>query len=129
MGGDKAELRTGPQGPTFLEAIRRTLGDAGVATVRVVVAPGRAAGIPNAVVNPDPAKGMLSSIHCGLHAFDAAIDAALIWPVDHPRVSARTVAAIVDAFLERGAPVVLPVHHGRRGHPVLFSSATFHELI
>ena len=28
-----------------------------------------------------------------------------------------------------GAPVVLPLYGGRRGHPVIFSAAVYHELL
>ena len=129
MGRDKATLRVGTGGPTFLEAIEQTLGEAGVELVRVVIAPGRPHSSRHAVVNPNPAAGMLSSIHCGLHALVAPLDAVLIWPVDHPSVTTGTVTALVAAFEAAAAPIVVPTYEGRRGHPVLFAASTFHELI
>jgi molybdenum cofactor cytidylyltransferase len=129
MGRDKATLRIGPGGPTFVDKIEKTLEEAGVDAVRVVVAPGRTRPSRHAVVNPNPAAGMLSSIHCGLHAFEDELDALLIWPVDHPSVTTATVVAIIDAYRDEGSPIVVPTYQGRRGHPVLFAASTFRELI
>ncbi len=46
-------------------------------------------------------------------------------------VATATVAALIDGFRsgEEGRPIVLPVHAGRRGHPVLFGRAMFDELL
>ncbi|MGH7395684.1 MAG: nucleotidyltransferase family protein, partial [Candidatus Methylomirabilales bacterium] len=40
-----------------------------------------------------------------------------------------TVAALIQAFRETRAPIVLPVHQGRRGHPVCFARALYPELL
>jgi molybdenum cofactor cytidylyltransferase len=129
MGRDKAMLRAGPDGATFLEAIRKTLRAAGIGVLRVVVAPGRECADRHDVVNPDPAAGMLSSIHCGLRALPGELDGVIVWPVDHPLVSTATVVRLIDAFRESGAPVVVPSHLGRRGHPVLFAARVLPELM
>ena len=129
MGRDKATLTIGPDGPTFIEAIMATLDAAGVGQVRVVVAPGKIGRHRGEIVNPDPERGMLSSIQCGLTSLEPAIAAALIWPVDHPFVAAASVRGIIDAFRAKRAPIVVPTYDGRRGHPVLFSRSTFDELL
>src|SRR5690606_29711583 len=49
-------------------------------------------------------------------------------PVDHPAVAPDTVAALVRAAEASGAPLVLPVHRGERGHPALVGGALFPEL-
>jgi molybdenum cofactor cytidylyltransferase len=129
MGRDKATLRAGVDGSTFLDAIHSTLDAAGVGVVRVVVAPGRERADQDDVVNPDPAAGMLSSIHCGLRALPGELDAVIIWPVDHPLVAPATVVAMIDAFRTWTAPIVVPAYHGRRGHPVLFAARVLPELM
>ena len=53
----------------------------------------------------------------------------LLRPVDHPLVSNALVNGLIMAFLESRAPVVLPTFEGRRGHPVIFSSAVYDELL
>jgi xanthine/CO dehydrogenase XdhC/CoxF family maturation factor len=87
-----------------------------------VAAAARALGA-GVVVNPAPERGMASSVALGFAAIAARpVQAALLWPVDHPRVSPATVQALVA----NGAGV--PVHGGRGGHPALVPRALFGEL-
>jgi CTP:molybdopterin cytidylyltransferase MocA len=86
------------------------------------------------LLNPDPERGMLSSLHVCLQALMQRPDAASIAglfvnPVDCPRVHRDTIAQLGREFETRGAPLVLPVHNGRRGHPVLFGATVFAELL
>ncbi len=129
MGRAKAQLPAGPNGRSFVDTITETLAAAGVSTVWIVVAPGISALPRQAVVNPDPSAGMLSSVQCGLRAFRDNPDAVFVWPVDHPLVERDTVVAMIDAFQRTGAPIVVPTHAGRRGHPVLFAARVFPELL
>jgi molybdenum cofactor cytidylyltransferase len=87
-------------------------------------------GEAKAVVNPRYREGMLSSIVAGLDAIgdNPLVEAALVLPVDHPDVSAEVVDSLIAAFGRTPRPIVLPVHRGRRGHPVLFSRAVFDEI-
>lgn len=126
----KALLPAGDQ--TFLAHIAATAGTVGVAAsdlVVVVAAPfgdavAAAARTLGALVvhNPDPARGMGSSVACGFAAVPPGLDAAFLWPVDHPWVRASTLAALIAA----GGGV--PVHHERRGHPPLIPRAQFAAL-
>lgn len=129
MGRAKAGLPVGASGITFLETILATLAAAGVADVRVVQAPGDEPPHPNAVVNPDPSAKMLSSVQCGLRAFDRELGAVLLWPVDHPLVKSESVLAILAAFGASNAPIVVPTYADRRGHPTLFASRVLAELL
>jgi molybdenum cofactor cytidylyltransferase len=61
------------------------------------------------VVNPDPDRGMLSSIQAGLEAADG--DPILILPGDMPFVRPATVAAVLEAY--RRAPGFIVVHRAR----------------
>jgi molybdenum cofactor cytidylyltransferase len=67
------------------------------------------------VTNADPDRGMLSSIQAGLH--EASGDPILVLPADMPYVRSSTVSEIARICLERQC-VVVPIHDGRRGHPV-----------
>lgn len=67
------------------------------------------------VVNPDPARGMFSSIQAGLAA--AGGDVLLVLPADMPFVTPATVRAVASRAAATQA-VVVPVHDGRRGHPI-----------
>jgi molybdenum cofactor cytidylyltransferase len=94
-------------------------------TARVVLVTGDASafeGVPmladarvTVVVNADPERGMFSSIQTGLAV--AGGDLVLVLPADMPYVAAETVAAVI-ARAEATRSLVVPVHQGRRGHPI-----------
>jgi molybdenum cofactor cytidylyltransferase len=67
------------------------------------------------VSNPDPARGMFSSIQAGVA--EASGDPILILPGDMPFVSAETVALVLDAARRTGR-IVSPRFAGKRGHPI-----------
>ncbi len=131
MGQPKALLNMG--GKTFLGRWLRLLAEARIATVRVVL--GRDAAIIRAqvelpdrqvVLQPHPEEGMLSSLRLGMDSLPEGLGGLFLCPVDHPQVGADLIPAL-EAALRPGV-VVVPVHGGRRGHPVLFSAELFAEL-
>jgi molybdenum cofactor cytidylyltransferase len=78
------------------------------------------------VVNTEPERGMFSSIQVGLAA--AAGRVVLVLPADMPFVSAATVMAVAGRAIEMGTTVV-PVHAGRRGHPIAIPGALCEPLL
>jgi molybdenum cofactor cytidylyltransferase len=81
------------------------------------------------VINKDWEKGQLGSIHAALRSLPLDTEGMLLCPVDHPLVSTVLVGSLIEAFLSSRAPIVLPVYRGKRGHPVIFSSAVYGELL
>jgi molybdenum cofactor cytidylyltransferase len=82
------------------------------------------------VVNADWPKGQLSSLQAAIRSFPAGITEGLILcPVDHPLVSAALIAKLIEAFDSRNKLIVLPVHSGKRGHPVIFRAVLYGELL
>ena len=82
------------------------------------------------VLNPDWEQGQLSSICTGVRSLDGIdTDGMVLCPVDHPLVSAQLVRELVDRFYEERKAIVLPTFKGRRGHPAIFSSALYSELL
>jgi molybdenum cofactor cytidylyltransferase len=91
-----------------------------------------------ALENPDPSRGMFSSIQVGVA--QAQGDAILVMPGDMPYVSPGTVRAVIAAY-ERKPAIVSPRYRGKRGHPVALpaslrdeirsadSGATLHDVI
>lgn len=71
------------------------------------------------VRNPDPDGDMLSSVRCGLRALPPGCSAVLVVPGDSPGTRAPLVRQLVEAHLRTGRSLVVPVHGGRRGHPLL----------
>jgi molybdenum cofactor cytidylyltransferase len=137
MGRPKALLPIDSSGDTFFDRVTRTLLDAGVEDVIVVVGADadaiRAGATPRSGVrivdNPDYEQGQLTSLVAGLRVIDMSrATAALVTLIDVPLVSAATVRTLIAAQRERGAPVVRPVSNGRHGHPVIFGRALFQEL-
>jgi molybdenum cofactor cytidylyltransferase len=108
----------------LLNRTLRSVLDAPMNLVVVVMAPDASLpGVPlldhervRVVTNPDPARGMFSSIQTGLAA--ASGDPIAILPADMPFVQSATIARLVLACREAGAAIV-PVHGGRRGHPLV----------
>jgi molybdenum cofactor cytidylyltransferase len=136
MGRPKALLKAGDE--TFLERAVRTLRAGGCDEVVVVVNdddPDIARLVADAgarlALGEGPDTEQIDSLRAGLRALPENAAAAVVLPVDHPLVASETVRALVDAFGARGAPVVRPVHArgSRHGHPVLFSSTLFGELL
>jgi len=135
MGTPKALLQY--QGQTFLDGLIRVL--SGVCE-QVVVVLGHDAGVireglnsapPGLLfaVNPDPERGMLSSLQCGLRIVPPEAEAIFFTPVDHPNISAATMTALGEAFVTNRAPVTVPVYRGVRGHPVCITRALANELL
>lgn len=137
MGRAKATLPL-DGGDTFLTRIVRTLLDAGVDDVIVVVgheadaiaASFAASGLPaRFVVNREYERGQLSSLLAGIGVADRpGVTAVLVTLVDVPLVSAATVRAVVERYRRTHAPIVRPTSGTRHGHPLLIDRSLFDAL-
>ena len=139
MGSPKALLRDG-DGRLFVTRIITTLVEAGMTRVVVVTGPHHDAiaaaiareglnGETTIVRNPDPDRGQLSSLWCGMDEVctpDTPAFAATL--VDIPALETKTVATVVEAWFTTRKPIVRPAVGIRRGHPVIFDRAVFDEL-
>jgi molybdenum cofactor cytidylyltransferase len=142
MGRLKANLPVSPASPgnkeTFLTFIVRTLLDAGIDDVVIVLGHEMDAvlrnftesGLPARFVeNADYDSGQLSSLVAGLRVVDRpGVVATLVTLVDIPFVSAFTVRAVVECYQRTHAPIVRPTRAGRHGHPLLVDRSLFDEL-
>jgi molybdenum cofactor cytidylyltransferase len=81
------------------------------------------------VVNEDWEKGQLSSLQAALRSLPAHSDGVILLLIDHPLISSALVGELIETFYNSRKPIVLPVYEGRRGHPVIFSSALYEELL
>ena len=90
------------------------------------------------VRNPDPSRGLSSSLQLGMTALDGSggattgdhgtelLDGVLIVLGDQPFLPTEAVRAIVDAPPDDGRPIVVPVYPDDRGrNPVLLGRAAF----
>jgi molybdenum cofactor cytidylyltransferase len=80
-------------------------------------------------INPDPDRGMLSSLQCGLAKLPSNAPAVIFTPVDYPSFRDTTIVRMAEAFSERHFDVVIPVYRGRKGHPVCVSRRVVQELL
>lgn len=135
MGGDNKLLADIGGAPMIARVVDALL-DAPVSDIVVVTGHERArvaqalAGRPVRLLhNPDHARGMSTSLCAGIRALAPDVDAALVCLGDMPGVRAGHIEALVAAFApDAGRAICIPVHAGRRGHPVLFGAAFFDEV-
>ncbi|MEL7563620.1 MAG: molybdenum cofactor cytidylyltransferase [Dehalobacterium sp.] len=83
------------------------------------------------IENPRFAQGMSSSVQEGIRILkeDAELEGIMIIPGDMPLIKKETINAILTEFNEKSSPIIIPVHHGKRGHPVLFAKSLFPQLM
>ena len=121
---------------TLIEQVIRTLTRSRLGKDVVVVLGHRAmdivkriSGLPvRLAYNPDPEGDMISSIRCGLAYIDPG-QAFLIALGDQPLVTTGIVDRLIDEYERRPEGMVLPVHEGKRGHPMILSPAYREEIL
>lgn len=123
-------------GRPVLQHVLDALATAGVGEVIVVL--GRDAAAVEAaiawrgerrVVNPEPERGLASSLQAGFEAVGKSAGSVLVALGDQPLVSATGIRVLLDAQPKRGRPLVVPVYadgHGR--NPVLVRRPAFHLI-
>ena len=85
-------------------------------------------GLPvTVIVNPDPVRGMFSSIQFAVASVSEG-DRCVLLPGDMPYVQSATIASVVAASVRSGV-TVLPRHHGHRGHPMALSAALVARIL
>lgn len=118
------------RGDTVVGSLVRSLREGGASEIVLVTAPGdaalqawgAAAGV-RVLVNPDPKRGMLSTILEGLAVVDGSQPVA-VCPADLPALLPSTVRTV----LEPGSPLAVPSYRGRRGHPLVISPELIPEI-
>ena len=121
---------------TLIEQVVRTLTRSRLGKDVVVVLGHRAeeivarvSGLPvRFAYNPDPEGDMISSIRCGL-AYIPPDQAILVALGDQPLVTTGTVNRLIAEYERRPEGMVLPVHDGKRGHPMIVSPAFREEIL
>lgn len=122
---------------TFLEHLLEITRHSRIGLTRVVLGAG-AEEIQNrvrldpvtVVINPDWERGQLSSIQAGLRSLPQGLtEGILLCLVDHPLVSSALIAELIAEFDKDPTRIIIPTYRGTRGHPVIFPSRLYSELL
>jgi CTP:molybdopterin cytidylyltransferase MocA/SAM-dependent methyltransferase len=131
FGGGK--LLAPVEGRPILQHVLDRLAASGIGEV-IVVLGDDAAAIEGAidwrderrVRNPEPSRGLSSSLQVGLATVGEDVDAAMIVLGDQPLIPPRAIRALLNAHVDDIRPVVVPVYGGDAGrNPVLLGRAAF----
>jgi molybdenum cofactor cytidylyltransferase len=129
------------QGLTCLEVVLGACAGAGLGVPIVVTCGERRAAVESllagsfagsrVVVNPTPGLGQTSSLRVGIAALPVGCRGFVIYPVDHPLVTAADVVRLAEAFTQARPPVaiVAPSFQHRRGHPVIVDASLVPALL
>jgi CTP:molybdopterin cytidylyltransferase MocA len=77
---------------------------------------------------PDWDRGPGASLRCGLAALDEDVEAAVVILADGPTLAPAAIDRVVDAWRERGEPVLAASYGGDRGHPVVLARETWSRV-
>lgn len=81
------------------------------------------------VENAEWERGLSTSIRSGLRAVKQDTTAIVVALGDEPRVDGAVSRALIAAWRESGRPIVVARYAGEIGHPILFDTSIFPELM
>ena len=81
------------------------------------------------IVNAEWATGQLSSIQAAIRSLPPGTEGVMLFLVDQPLITAGLVGELVGQFYSSQRRIVIPTYNGKRGHPVIFSSSLYDELL
>ena len=81
------------------------------------------------VHNPDYAEGLSTSLKAGIAAVPPEAAGALVLLGDMPQIAPAHLDQLIAAFPDRAGVVIVPVHAGKRGNPVLWPRAFFPAML
>jgi molybdenum cofactor cytidylyltransferase len=136
MGRPKALLPI--DGQTFIERIVAALKQTKVGKIIVILGhnarelQSKISHLPvEILINTDYKLGQLSSLQLAVRNLqpDLDCDGMLVHLVDHPYLAPALVEEMIRRFYETRKRIIVPIFHGKRGHPVIFSNALFDEIL
>jgi molybdenum cofactor cytidylyltransferase len=79
--------------------------------------------------NPNYKTGMLSSVRCGLQQLPENCRAVMVVLGDQPSITTGLIDKMLQSFTTTEKNILVPLHKGKRGHPILFSSHYRDEIL
>lgn len=144
--GEQNKLLLNFNGQTFLQRTLCSLCDAGLAEVVVVLGheseqvqqqlidfplPIGTDQIVRSVVNPDYARGQMTSVNFGLENLTGNKEGVLICLGDQPLITASHIQELISAFEHReiSKQVIVPMFNAQRGNPVVISELARQQVL
>ena len=134
MGTPKTALEL--DGATFVQRVVRALREGGCRDVVAVVGaddsragPEAAAAGARVVMNTARDSEQIDSLRLALRNLMPGAEGIVVLPVDHPRVSAASVEAVIHGWTGTRRPIARASYGGTAGHPTLFAASVFDELL
>jgi len=81
------------------------------------------------VVNKEFRRGMLSSIQAAFRVLPEDLQAAVVMLGDQPAIPASIIRDLIQEYQANPKGIVVPVHGGRRGHPILIDGKFRPEIL
>jgi molybdenum cofactor cytidylyltransferase len=81
------------------------------------------------VGNPKYKSGMLSSVRAGLRYIPENCDAVLVVLGDQPSITTELIDKMVQTYSSSEKKIIVPLHEGKRGHPLLLSKIYRNEIL
>ena len=134
--GDQNKMLFNIDGTAIIRHTVDTVVSAGLGDV-VLVSGNDTAGVLSAcegtgiqhIENPTPWAGMGASLATGANAISEDIEAFFVILGDMPFLKSETITQMAAAFDQQsGNDIAVPIHNGRRGHPVLFAKKYLTQL-
>jgi len=81
--------------------------------------------------NPNPEAGQASSVRLGIESLKSQYDVLLIALCDQPNIGKQEIESLLEQFKQKSPEqeIILPMIHGQRGNPVLFSRAVIKKVL
>jgi len=123
-------------GKTFLLHIVDELTRAGITKIYVVV--GYRAEIiireskltgAEFIINEKYQQGQFSSLQAGIRQLEQGERGVIVCLGDQPQIKAQWIFRLMEAFNKNDPLIVVPKFQGKRGHPIIYSSRLFSEIL
>jgi molybdenum cofactor cytidylyltransferase len=121
---------------TFLQHISEQVQKAGIDRIFVItgfeaekVKKESGVGAVHFLTNHEYSNGQFSSLQTGIKNLPKNCSGVLVCLVDQPHIKCEWIHKLLDAFQKTNAPIVTPKFKSKRGHPILFNSSLFEEIL